>query len=113
MRQLLPSAIAGLEREARRPLSEGEIEALMKELGRYIAITGTSMGADERQEWISCAAVELATLPMSLVMPAVVAARRREPWPNKLVAAVFALAEEKAARLDGEAEKLRRLAELA
>lgn len=112
-RAILPVALAGWEVEARRPMGDFEIGQLMGELGRYIALTGTNMTFDARQEWIEVAAAELASLPRSLVIPAIADARRRVPWPNRLVSTIFERVEDKAARLDAEGEKLRRLAGLA
>lgn len=113
VRAALPVALAGWEVEARRPSADFELADLMGQLGRYIALTGTSLGHDDRVEWIQVATDELAVLPMSLVLPAIADARRRVPWPNKLVSTIFERVEDKAARLDAEGEKLRRLTELA
>lgn len=113
VRASLPAAIAGWEVEARPATTGAEIEGLMAELGRYIGLTGTSMTYDARQEWIGLAAAELAGMPMSLVLPAIVEARRRVPWPNKLVSTICDKIDDRAARLAAEGDKLRRLAELA
>lgn len=114
IRAALPGALAGWQAEAERAITSPEgMRELIAELGKFIRITGTSMGHDERQEWIEGAAEELAAFPMSLVLPEVRLARRREPWANKLVAAVCEKVEAKAERLDLEGERLRKLAELA
>jgi hypothetical protein len=114
IRDALPDAITGWEAEALPAVrSRDGMRELIAELGKYIRITGTSMGHDERQEWIEGAAEELAAFPMSLVLPEVAAARRREPWANKLVAAVCEKVEAKAARLLAEGDRLKRLQELA
>ena len=109
----LPLAIEGWSAEALPAVrSTDYMRELIAELGKYIRITGTSMGHDERQEWIEGAAEELAAFPMSLVLPEIKLARRREPWANKLVSAVCEKVESKAERLEIEGVRLKRLMEL-
>jgi hypothetical protein len=113
-RAALPEAIRGWQIEARSAFGDAEAVAeLFGELGKYIRLTGTSMGHDERTEWIEGAAEELEGFPISLVLPELRAARRREPWPNKLIAGICERIEPKAVRLVEEGERLRRLEELA
>ena len=113
VRAELPAALAGVDAEARRPDGEDELADLMAVLGEFIALTGTGMTADAREEWILVAAKHLRALPTSLVMPMVMDAPRREPFANRLVPSIYERVEGKAAVLDAEAYKLRRLAELA
>lgn len=113
IRSNLDAALRGWEIEAEAPLQSDQGTAqLASELGRYIALTGTSMGYDAQQEWISVAIEELGHYPASLVLDAIRAARRSEPWPNKLVPAVCDKIEVQAALLGVEGERLRKLAAL-
>lgn len=89
------------------------LKMLAAALGKYIALTGTSMGVDAREEWIAVAIEELSEFPISMLLDTVKAARRSEPFPNRLVAAVCEKVEARAERLALEGVRLRRLAELA
>lgn len=114
LRAALPAAIAGWEAEAMTPRDHPEaLKMLAAALGKYIALTGTSMGVDAREEWIAVAIEELSEFPISMLLDTVKAARRSEPFPNRLVAAVCEKVEARAERLALEGVRLRRLAELA
>lgn len=113
VREALPIALRGWEGEAANGFdSAAGMDTLAVELGKYIRLTGTQMGHDARQEWIEGATAELAEFPLSLVLPAVAAARRIEPWPNKLVPVVCEKIAERAARLEAEGDRLLRLSAL-
>lgn len=106
-------ALAGWREEsAPAIMTEEGTAALAIALGRYIALTGTHMNHDARQEWIDVAIDELGEFPLAMVIDAVKRARRSEPFPGKLVAFVCGQIEAKAERLKAEGAKLMKLADL-
>lgn len=114
LRRDLALAIAGIGNEMLTPFQNEALEdQLTIELGKYMRLTAGGWHADDKAEWINGATDELASLPAALVLPEVVIARRREPWPNKLVARVCEAIEPRVARLEAERAKLEKLQEIA
>jgi hypothetical protein len=88
-------------------------DQLTVELGAYLRLTGGGWHPDDKQEWIAGAADELQEYPMSLVLPELAKARKREPWPNKLVSRVVDAIEPRVARLEAERAMLDALQDIA
>lgn len=88
-------------------------EALTAELGKYLALTAGGWSVEDKAEWLNAATDELMEFPLSLLLPELRLARRREPWPNKLVPAIVEKIEARVQRLHVEDENLRRLEEVA
>lgn len=110
----LEDAILGLNAEAMCAADHDDLEdALVIELGRYLALTAGSWTVEARKEWINVAVDELNELPLSALLPALKRARRQTPWPNNLVAAICEEVEPREQRLKDEAETLLTLKELA
>lgn len=88
-------------------------DALAAELGKYMRLTGGGWTAEDRAEWINGATDELMDYPLSMLLPELAIARKREPWPNKLVPAIVEKLEPRLARLKAEAETIHTLRALA
>ena len=88
-------------------------DALVAELGKYLALTGGGWSAEDKAEWQNAAADELRDYPLSLLLPELRLARRREAWPNKLVPAIVEAIEPRVARLRTECATLEVLKEIA
>lgn len=81
-------------------------DALAAELGAFLRLTGGGWSPEDKAEWISAATDELMEFPLSMLLPELAKARRREAWPNKLVPAIVEVLEPRLAKLRAEADTL-------
>ena len=110
----LIDALSGIAAEATCAADHDDFEdALVIELGKYLALTAGNWTVEARQEWMNVAIDELNEYPLAHLLPALKRARRFTPWPNKLVPAIAEEIEPRLARLRDERANLLSLKELA
>ena len=114
LKSAITLAIKGLDNELVCAAAHEDFEdALVIELGRYLALTAGGWTSEARAEWINVAVDNLSGFPLSLLLPALQRAQRHTPWPNKLVANVCDEIEPRAQKLEAERQSLLSLEELA
>jgi hypothetical protein len=115
VRENLNAAIAGVRTELRsiRDAGDSEHESFAIEIGGFVALTGGGWPPDQRQEFISQAVHDLEEYPALLVVPAVIAARKRVWDPKRFVSWIVEAVEPAVAKLAVERDALLKLSELA
>lgn len=114
-REALGEARDGLAIEMRsaNDLGPDEQEAFTLEIAAFLALTAGGWTADQRDEFLTQASHELASLPVSLSIPAIREARRRVWDARRFVAWIIEDTEDRLRRLSLERDRLNRLAEIA
>lgn len=110
----IPAALALVNHEL-FPVSQlgtGDLEQVFGEVAAFVKITGGGWPSEQRQEFIDQAMIEFADLPVSLLIPALRAARRKVTWAREFVAWVFEAVERDLGKLEAERDNLARLAEI-
>lgn len=85
----------------------------MVEIGGFMALTGGGWPPDQRQEFIQQTLMELADIPVCLVLPVLATARRKIYQPARFVSWIWEQVEDDMTKLRIELERLEQLSEAA
>ena len=111
-RTKLVEAREGLLRQL-APANDAELEVMLGDLTRTIALIGGNKTPAQCEEWMRAALMEFQGLPYSLVGPAIADARRTISFSNQFVSAVIASIQGPMAKLIAEAEAIDQLLQIA
>jgi hypothetical protein len=111
----IDTALAGVRAEAVSvlELNDDQQDQFLRELGGFVKLTGGGWPAEQRQEFIEQAAVELAEVPVALLVPAIRDARRTIWDPKRFVSWIFERVDRDLRKLNTEREQLEQLRAIA
>ena len=108
----LQTALEGWHAEV-RPLAQCSDKAVDKfvadEIGGFINLAMTNCSPEACAAFSDQVLIELAEVPMSLLLPAIREARRKISFANRLVPFIFEFIEERMDKLRAEGERLEKL----
>lgn len=115
-RSLVETALAGWKEQAKPyggDVAENVDILVVAEITKFVTLVATNWSETQRAEYIDQACCEFEDIPVSLLVDAIVAARKQVYSPARLVSWVFEFVDRPRRKLDAEGAVLTRLKQVA